>query len=211
MPKSSPPRPLRRKRNIPVRRWLRALHRDAGYLIVGLTFVYALSGLAVNHIGDWDPNFTPVDITTPLEVKSLTVDPERPDLNLDAGRKLLIELGRDAEAERLEQADVYALDNSSFELTTENTTLYVDLDENQVREEGQSPRLLLRIANWLHLNRGKRAWTYVADTYAVLLLYLAGSGLFMFSGRRGIFGRAGVLALLGAAIPVGYVLLSGGP
>ena len=41
-------------------RWrpaLRALHRDFGYLVVGLTIIYAVSGLAVNHIADWDPNF----------------------------------------------------------------------------------------------------------------------------------------------------------
>src|SRR5262245_48586116 len=36
---------------------LRGLHRDAGYLVVGFTLVYAVSGLAVNHIADWDPNF----------------------------------------------------------------------------------------------------------------------------------------------------------
>ncbi len=40
-----------------VRPWVRAIHRDLGYLAVGLTFVYALSGLAVNHIADWDPNY----------------------------------------------------------------------------------------------------------------------------------------------------------
>ena len=40
------------------RAWLRAVHRDVGYASVGLTFVYALSGLAVNHVADWDPNFT---------------------------------------------------------------------------------------------------------------------------------------------------------
>src|SRR5262245_42522096 len=42
------------------RPWLRALHRDAGYFFVGLTFVYAVSGLAVNHIADWEPNFRQV-------------------------------------------------------------------------------------------------------------------------------------------------------
>ena len=54
-------------------RWrpaLRALHRDIGYLAVGLTFVYALSGLAVNHIADWDPNFDNYEarhqVATPL-------------------------------------------------------------------------------------------------------------------------------------------------
>ncbi len=45
------------------RPWLRALHRDAGYLAVGLTFIYAVSGLAINHIKDWDPNYQNVDHT----------------------------------------------------------------------------------------------------------------------------------------------------
>ena len=40
-----------------MRPWLRALHRDIGYLAVGFTIIYALSGLAVNHLADWDPNF----------------------------------------------------------------------------------------------------------------------------------------------------------
>ena len=34
------------------RPWIRAIHRDVGYFSVGLTFIYALSGLAVNHIAD---------------------------------------------------------------------------------------------------------------------------------------------------------------
>ena len=80
-----------------------------------------------------------------------------------------------------------------------------------VVEEGQTPRLLLRVANWLHLNRGKQAWTYVADAYAVLLLYLAASGLFMLPGRKGLLGRGGLIALAGAAVPIVYVVLSGGP
>src|SRR5258706_11154262 len=39
------------------RAWLRAIHRDLGYLAVGFTVIYALSGIAMNHIDDWDPNF----------------------------------------------------------------------------------------------------------------------------------------------------------
>src|SRR5438067_8123155 len=48
------------KKKLAWRAWLRATHRDVGYVAVGLTFVYALSGLAVNHITDWsdgDPSF----------------------------------------------------------------------------------------------------------------------------------------------------------
>src|SRR5262245_28305879 len=42
----------------PWRAWLRAIHRDLGNLALGLALVYALSGLAVNHIADWEPSFT---------------------------------------------------------------------------------------------------------------------------------------------------------
>ena len=45
------------------RAWLRAIHRDLGYLAVGFTVIYALSGIAMNHIDDWDPNFHASEVT----------------------------------------------------------------------------------------------------------------------------------------------------
>ena len=38
------------------RKTLRSLHRDIGYLAVGLTITYAISGIAVDHIDEWNPN-----------------------------------------------------------------------------------------------------------------------------------------------------------
>ena len=76
---------------------------------------------------------------------------------------------------------------------------------------GRSPRFLLRVSNWLHLNRGKRAWTFIADAYAILLLGLAVSGMFMLPGKRGLRGRGTLLVAAGVAVPVLYVVLSGGP
>src|SRR3954447_4776248 len=35
------------------RAWLRAIHRDIGYLAIGFTVIYAISGIAQNHIEDW--------------------------------------------------------------------------------------------------------------------------------------------------------------
>ena len=41
------------------RAWLRAVHRDFGYLAVGFTVIYAVSGIAQNHIEDWgDVSYT---------------------------------------------------------------------------------------------------------------------------------------------------------
>jgi hypothetical protein len=106
---------------------------------------------------------------------------------------------------------VYAAGDDAVDVVFERRTLHVTPSSGKVLEEGQSPRWFLRAANWLHLNRGKKAWTYVADTYAVVLLYLAISGLFMIPGRKGLVGRGAAIALLGAAVPVLYVVWSGGP
>ncbi|GMV17436.1 MAG: peptidase [Polyangiaceae bacterium] len=181
------------------RPWLRALHRDFGYLVIGLTVIYAVSGLAVNHIADWDPSFRQLErthqVTTPL-----------PDDDDEAARSVLASLGV-TETPR----EVYRADDSQLDLVFDQRTFHVDTRSGKVVEEGQSPRFFLRLANWLHLNRGKQAWTLIADAYAVLLLFLALSGLFMIPGRKGLIGRGAVIALIGAAVPVAYVSLSGGP
>ena len=41
----------------PWRRWSIVLHRDVGYLAVGLTLAYGISGIAVNHRADWNPSY----------------------------------------------------------------------------------------------------------------------------------------------------------
>jgi hypothetical protein len=191
--------PARAKRRFQWRPWLRTIHRDLGYFGVGLTLVYALSGLAVNHIADWDPSFIQISKTHQLTAP-LPADADA------SGQRVLAALNI-KEAPR----EVYAAGDDAVDIVFDRRTLHVTPSTGKVVEEGQSPRWFLRAANWLHLNRGKKAWTYVADTYAVILLYLAISGLFMIPGRKGLVGRGAVIALLGAAVPVGYVVLSGGP
>ena len=39
------------------RRLNNVLHRDIGYLAVGLSIVYGVSGVAVNHKADWNPSY----------------------------------------------------------------------------------------------------------------------------------------------------------
>jgi hypothetical protein len=75
----------------------------------------------------------------------------------------------------------------------------------------RSDRIFFRIAVWLHATRGKQAWKYISDVYALLLLYLAISGLFMIKGKLGLRWRGTILVAAGVAVPVLYIVLSGGP
>lgn len=182
------------------RPWLRALHRDLGYLAVGLTLVYALSGLAVNHLADWDPNFENYErehvVTTALPL----------DDDEEAARIVQQHVGITGEP-----VDVYRVTDDLLEVTFDERTLHVTLSSGRVFEEGQEPRFFLRAANWLHLNRGKQAWTWFADGYAVALVLLATSGMFMIPGRKGLIGRGAVLVALGIAIPLVYLSYVGSP
>ncbi|MDI3286190.1 PepSY-associated TM helix domain-containing protein [Polyangium sp. 15x6] len=186
------------RRRLSLRGLLRTVHRDAGNLAVGLTLVYAASGLAVNHIADWDPNFKSYQSTHelggPLEGEDQAV-----------AERVLQRLNIPAKP-----SDVYRAAPNQLEITLDRRTLHVDTQTGKVLDEGEQPRFFLRLANWLHLNRGKKAWTYVADGYAVLLLLLAFSGMFMLPGRKGLIGRGGIFVLVGAAVPIAYVVLSGG-
>jgi hypothetical protein len=197
---AAPPPPRGKKAGgLSFRGLSRSLHRDLGHLAVGLTFVYALSGLAVNHITDWEPSFVSYTETRELGAPVTGSDDE-------AAAAVRERLGV-KEAPR----DVYRAGAEDLQLVFDKRTLHVNTLTGRVVDEGQRPRFFLRAANWLHLNRGKRAWTYVADAYAAGLLLLALTGIVLNTGRKGLLGRGGVLILLGAAIPVVYVVWSGGP
>jgi uncharacterized protein len=192
-PSKNPLEQLRNLRLPPrVRGLVRACHRDVGYVAVGLTVVYALSGLAVNHLADWDPNFTNTHEEFTLSFEPGASDEAQVNAALAALRIDELPLG------------VYRASEDRLEVTLSQSTLFIAPNGTVIRD-GQSPRWLLRTANWLHLNRGKKAWTYVADAYAAGLLFLALSGMWMIPGRKGLFGRGAVLVAIGVLIPIVYV------
>lgn len=180
------------------RGWLRAVHRDIGYLAVGLTFIYALSGLAINHLQDWDPNFHSFS----RERSIAPIGAEVPDEEAFARVRAALDLPAPRDTYRA---------GDELHLSYDGREVVVYGDSGQVTDQGQKPRFFFRVANWLHYNRGKKAWTYIADAYAVLLLYLAVSGMFMIKGKLGLKWRGTLLVGLGAAVPIAYVVLSGGP
>ena len=158
----------------------------------------------MNHLTDWtdgDPSFKHVERTHAFGAGAFAAAPDDDGAVADVARARL----GITEAPR----EVYREGDDEVSVLFERRTLHVNVTTGEVHEEGQAPRFVLRAANWLHLNRGKKAWTYVADAYAVLLLYLATSGLVMIPGRKGLFGRGLVLAVLGAAVPVAYVVFAG--
>jgi hypothetical protein len=62
------------------------------------------------------------------------------------------------------------------------------------------------MSNYLHYNP-KKWWTVISDIYAISLILLATTGLFIIKGKNGIKGRGAWLTGLGIIVPVVYLLL----
>jgi uncharacterized protein len=189
------PQPSRFKKRW--RAWLRAIHRDIGYLAIGFTIIYAVSGIAMNHIDDWDPSFDASE-------RVVKITPIADDATDDAAIAQIATAGglgkpattfRAGDEVRLEYAN-------GSKVTAIGDTVTI-----QQRDD----RFFFRVAVWLHATRGKQAWKYISDIYALLLLYLAISGLFMIKGKLGLKWRGTILVGAGVAVPVLYIVLSGGP
>jgi hypothetical protein len=201
-PRPSPPRPAAAapaaRINKRWRAWLRAMHRDVGYLAVGFTLIYALSGIAMNHIDDWDPNFLATETTR----KIAAIPDEVSDA--EAVKRIALATGTTGKID-----DIYRAGDELRLSYANGTKVTVIGDTATIQTRRDRP--FFRIADWLHATRGKQAWRYIADAYAVLLLYLAISGIFMIKGRLGLRWRGATLIAVGLAAPLGYLVLSGGP
>jgi hypothetical protein len=180
-----------------LRAWNVAIHRDLGFLVVGLTLVYALSGLAVNHLQHWNPSYR-------VERVHLTVSPP-PDTSPEALASFLLA------ARGVTEAPSAALHTGpdEFKVFLNQRALILQPSTGDLVDETVRPRPLLFPLNALHLNKGRGAWTWIADVYAASLVILAVTGLFIVRGRKGLWGRGGVLVALGVALPILYWVFFG--
>ncbi len=183
----------RRGRGIPWRRWSVVLHRDVGYLAAALTIAYAISGIAVNHIADWNPNYRVTK--TFVSVEPLAHLPPNDLVPAAMERLALTEAPRSS----------FQPDSHTVQLFYSGKVYHVDLPTGKVMVERTQSRPVLFEMNQLHLNHAKRAWTWIADVYALALLLLAVTGLFVLKGRLGITGRGAWLTAAGF-LPIVYWL-----
>lgn len=174
----------------------RLVHRDVGYTAVALTLAYGLSGLAVNHIDDWNPSYRfstdevalgPLPPGTPAEqaahvVRALRLDPAKVRGHLQDSATVL---------------RVYLHDGEEVQ---------VDVRSGRGEHKHVTRRPVLFQVNALHLNNLKGAWTYVADVFAVMLMVLALTGASMMKGPAGFWGRGKWFVGAGLLVPLGFVL-----
>lgn len=175
-----------------VRKWMRILHRDIGFVMVGLSLVYGVSGILLNHMNDNDPSYKVKDISltlppglTPGEFKQIwQSEPDRPKLN------------------NIGEA------SGKYRLMLQGAIGEYDPQTGLVQYQTSKRKPIAYWVNRLHYNRVK-GWSSMADIFAGSLIFLAISGLFMVRGKHGIAKRGKWYLGIGLLIPILYIILVG--
>jgi hypothetical protein len=180
------------------RKWSRIIHRDFGYFFFGATIIYALSGIALNHLKDWNPNYS-----VELEEFKTSIS-----LNKSADIKENIFKLLDGVANRDDYKSHYYPSQDKIKIFLNGgSSIVVDLQTGEGQTEFLKRRPLFYHVNYLHYNPSKW-WTWFSDIFAGALIILAFTGLILIKGKNGITGRGAWLAALGIIIPIVFLLFS---
>jgi uncharacterized protein len=180
-------------------RWrhlLRVVHRDVGYVCVALTIAYALSGIAVNHIEDWNPNYR-------LDERAVELGPLPAGPLAEQAAFVVSVLGLDPAAVRGHFAETATTLRVFLDGGQE---VIVDVGTGRGAVKSLARRPVLFEVNALHLNNLKGVWTYVADLFALALMVLALTGMVMMKGARGLAGRGKYFVGAGLLVPIAFVV-----
>jgi len=180
------------KKNKSFRYWLRVIHRDLGFLMVGICFVYGISGILLNHMNGKDPAYKTEEFSLQLD-KNLSAEDLKVIWN---DRQDVPKLNR-----------VLPIDDTHIRLLYSGGTGVYDTMSGIADYEKYQKREFVYWINRLHYNKVK-GWSLMGDIFAVSLIFFAVSGLFMIKGKHGIGGYGKWYLIGGILIPVLYVILS---
>lgn len=181
------------------RRWNNAIHRDFGYFFFGMTIIYALSGIALNHIKDWNPNYIIRNWKATVNIPS-TVTYLSEDQVLD----ILNQVGLKREYKKH-----YYPDKQTLKVFLDHGSATFDLGTGTGTIETIRRRPVFNQVNFLHYNPS-RWWTWFSDIFAGALALLAITGLFVLKGKNGITRRGIWFTLAGILIPLIFLFVNKG-
>jgi len=175
-----------------LRKWGRIIHRDFGYLFFGATIIYSISGIALNHIADWNPNYS-VELTE----FATTIDFKDTEKLKDNINELLDDVAR-----RDDYKKHYFPKNNELKIfLSGGSSVVVNTLSGEGYAEFLKRRPLFYQVNYLHYNPNIW-WTWFSDIFAGVLIILALTGLILIKGNKGITGRGAWLTAIGIIVPL---------
>ncbi len=169
---------------------IRSTHRDLGYFFFAMCIIYGVSGIAINHRGQWNPNYIVNEKVYPVEFNSTDISEEQI-------KQFLSDIGEKGSYKKhVKKGD------DRIKVFIKNGSLMINIKEKKAELETIKKRPVFHQLSFLHYNGAKHLWTIFSDCFALSLIILAFSGLFMVKGKNGIKRRGGILTAIGIIIPI---------
>ncbi|MFO8053821.1 MAG: PepSY-associated TM helix domain-containing protein [Bacteroidales bacterium] len=175
----------------------RAVHRDLGYFFVAMCIIYGLSGIALNHLDDWNPNYI-------IHSQEFSIATER--YGSDIGKAEVMEILSGAELEDSYKDYEHFPSSGRLKIFIEGGSITVDMKGGTGRIETIQRRPVFYEVNFMHYNPGK-VWMWFSDIFSASLIILSISGMFILRGKKGIKGRGAVLVSAGVVITLILIFL----
>jgi hypothetical protein len=180
-----------------LRRWNNILHRDIGYLCVGMTLIYAISGIVLNHVKSGD--FQHPDYGKSYSDHKVTL----PANGIADKTYVMSVLDQVKEKDHFKS---FITGDGYVQIFLTKGFVYVDLATGEAQMEKKNPRYVIKEMNLLHYNNLKKFYTWFSDAYAAGLIILAITGLFVLRGKNGILGRGAWLTAIGIILPALFLI-----
>ncbi len=179
-----------------IRKLVRKLHRDFGYFIVGMTIVYGLSGIFLNHRHDFNPDYKifVTEFQTDFKDKTNLTKAEVETVLKQLDRKVIYKKH-------------YLANSGVVKVFIENGEVLINPKTGEAVMRNLQRRPIIYEMNRLHTSALGTVWKWGSDLMAAILIFVAVSGLFVLTGRRG-FNRWGWwLTAAGFIVPLVFALI----
>ena len=179
-----------------LRIWCRTIHRDLSFFFSGMVLIYAISGLVMNHRDAINPHYS-VSLTE-MQMDNL---PSQAEFN----RAKVEELMHKAGVSEAYTKHYFPKPGHLKVFLKGGSSLQANIVTGHVVYESLARRPLISTMTTLHYNPGKW-WTWFGDAFALSLVIITLTGIFMLKGKKGLWGRGCIELLVGMLIPVLLIL-----
>lgn len=176
---------------------IRVLHRDLGYLFFGASIIYAISGIALNHIREFNTSFN---------IKRYDIQLEEIVAQEDVDKAWVEDLLLSLELKN-EYKKHYFPTPQKLKVFLYHGNLELDINTGKGLLETIRKRPLLYEMNFLHYNPG-RWWKWFSDLFCVAWIIISVTGLFLIKkGKYSIKKLGGLYTAVGIIVPLILLLM----
>ena len=172
-----------------------AWHRDLGYFFSALIILYCISGIALNHVNDWNPDFIIHRDTLHLPQTYPTRQQITDEVIKDFGKLVHESKYKVYDFPTDDQVKIYY----------DNATFHIHFHQGFGVYENVAKRHVFYETNVLHRNSLKQ-WKWVSDIFAFMLIVITITGLFILKGKYGFKKRGVWLVIAGFILPLAAII-----